>query len=146
MIRPIAFISALLLASPVFATGDIDIRADQVLTDTVQEVNFRIAVEDCTQLADISVSGLSLSLADAIRSTEGNSCEFAVLLDSSYANSPSVTATDISGEHYYHSEFFSVEFTNPTISFNGVSVTGSSQDQYLQFSGTANGDVDIPKN
>ncbi|TCS40232.1 hypothetical protein BCF53_110155 [Reinekea marinisedimentorum] len=43
MIRPTAFISALLLASPVFAIGDIDIRADQVLTDTVQEVNFRIA-------------------------------------------------------------------------------------------------------
>ncbi|TCS39046.1 hypothetical protein BCF53_11393 [Reinekea marinisedimentorum] len=45
MIRPIAFISALLLASPVFAIGDIDIRADEVPTDTVQEVNFRIAVK-----------------------------------------------------------------------------------------------------
>ncbi|WP_132702551.1 hypothetical protein [Reinekea marinisedimentorum] len=85
-------------------------------------------------------------MADAIRSTEGNSCEFAVLLDSSYASSPSVTVTDISGEHYYHSESFSVETTNPTISFNGVSVTGSSQDQYLQVSVTANDKVDIPKN
>ncbi|MEJ2063568.1 MAG: Ig-like domain-containing protein [Reinekea sp.] len=128
----------------VFGMGQIDIRANQILTESLQDVRYRISVERCPEIADVSINGKSLSLSEAIRTVEmGNRCEFDVLLSGQGRFAPSVTVTDINGQSVSHHESFSVESNLPSLEFNSVSITGTSQDQWLELHLNANDDVDI---
>ncbi len=142
----VAFIGATLLSSAAFSIGQIDIRANQVITNALQDVRYRVSVQDCTQLAAVSVNSQSLELANALRAPdESLRCEFDVLLSGSERFAPSVSATDIQGQSYTHSETFSVDQNRPTLEFDAVSITGTSQDQWLELHLSVSDDVDVSK-
>jgi hypothetical protein len=143
-VLPVAFLGASLFSAPALAIGQIDIRANQVITESLQEVDYRIAIEQCPLLAEVVVNGQSLALANAQRSVaQGNQCEFAVTLSGAEKFSPSVMATDINGTQTTHSESFVVENQRPSLEFSSVAITGSSQDQWLQLHLIASDDSDI---
>jgi len=135
-----------LLAAPVLASPQLDVRVSAPLTPDFTRVEYEIRISDCALVQSLTLAYgaeiIDVSPTD-FTSVVGGGCFTRVIATGAGADRLAATVAFVDGTSLRHEETFHFETERPALSVGGVSVASAGGGQQLIIELSASDDVDI---